>query len=98
MGKVIDIFFEGIYFTKIMYIVSDRYEEISKEITREIRRGVTGLSARGMYTNKDKMMLFCVVSRNEVSEVKRIARKIDKHSFIIISNAREAVGEGFKRE
>jgi len=43
-------------------------------------------------------MLFCVVSRNEVAEVKRIARKIDKHSFIIISNAREAVGEGFKRE
>lgn len=98
MGKVIDIFFEGIYFTKIMYIVSDKYEEISKEITREIRRGVTGLSARGMYTNKEKMMLFCVVSRNEVSEVKRIARKIDKKSFIIISNAREAVGEGFKRE
>jgi len=98
MGKVIDIFFEGIYFTKIMYIVSDKHEEIAKEITKEIRRGVTGIEARGMYTNREKMMLFCVVSRNEVSEVKRIARKIDKKSFIIISNAREALGEGFKRE
>lgn len=98
MGKVIDIFFEGIYFTKIMYIVSNKYEEIAEEIGKQIRRGVTGIYAKGMYTNKEKVMLFCVVSRNEVSEVKKIARKIDKTSFIIISNAREAVGEGFKRE
>lgn len=98
MGKVIDILFEGIYFTKMMFIVSEKYKEISEEIAKKIERGVTGIYSKGMYTNEEKMMLWCVVSRNEAVKIKQISKKIDPRSFIVISNAREAFGVGFKRE
>lgn len=98
MGKVIDIVFEGINFTKLIYIISDKYLDISEEIIKEIERGITGIYAKGMYTNEEKMMLLCVASRNEAMRIKQISKKIDPRSFVIISNAREAYGLGFKRE
>lgn len=98
MGKMLDIIFEGVYFTKMIFIISDKYEEISKEIEENVRRGITGLQAKGMYTNEEKMMLWCISSRNETIRIKQICKRIDKNSFIVISNAREAYGIGFKRE
>ena len=98
MGKVIDIVFEGINFTKLIYIISDKYLDISDEIIKEIERGITGIYAKGMYTNEEKMMLLCVASRNQAMRIKQISKKIDPRSFVIISNAREAFGLGFKRE
>ncbi len=97
MGKVIDIVFEGVNFTKLIYIISNKYLDISEEIIKEIERGITGIYAKGMYTNEEKMMLLCVASRNQAMRIKQISKKIDPHSFVIISNAREAFGLGFKR-
>lgn len=97
MGKIIDIVFEGIYFTKLILIISDKSEEISKEIEEKIQRGTTGLYGKGMYTNQEKLILMCAASRRDVSRIKIIARKIDKRSFIIITNSREVVGLGFKK-
>ena len=98
MGKMIDIVFEGINFTKVVYIISTKYQEISEEIDKQLQRGSTGIYAKGMYTNTDKIMLMCVGSRNEVARMKQIATQIDPKAFIIISNAREAWGKGFKEE
>ncbi len=97
MGKIVDILFEGIYFTKLIMIVSDKSEEISKNIEEKIQRGTTGLYGKGMYTNKDKLVLMCAASRRDVARIKTIARKIDPYSFIIITNSREVVGLGFKK-
>lgn len=97
MGKIIDILFEGIDFTKLMIIVSDKSEEISKEIEEKIERGVTGLYGKGMYTNKEKLVLMCAAPRREVARIKMMARKIDPRSFIIITNSREVVGQGFEK-
>lgn len=98
IGKIIDIVFEGINFTKMVYIISDRYLDISDRIVKDIGRGTTGIYAKGMYTNEEKMMLLCVVSRNEAMQIKQMSKKIDPGCFVIISNAREAYGIGFKRE
>ncbi len=97
MGKMIDIIFEGIYFTKLLIIISDKNDEIAQEIGEKIRKGTTGLYGKGMYTNKDKLVLICAASRGDVSKVKQTAKKIDPKSFIIIANAREVVGLGFKK-
>lgn len=97
MGKIIDILFEGIYFTKLILIISDKNEEISKEIEEKVQRGITGLYGKGMYTRKEKLVLMCAASRGDVSKIKLIARKIDPKSFIIITNSREVVGLGFKK-
>lgn len=98
MGKMIDIIFEGVNFTKMMFIISDKYEKIAKEIGNKVDRGSTGIYAKGMYTNEEKIMLLCVGSRNEIARIKQIAVSIDKKAFIIISNARETWGKGFKKE
>lgn len=97
MGKIIDIVFEGINFTKLIYIISDKYWDISKKIMEEEERGITGIYAKGMYTNDDKMMLWCVASRNEAMRIKQISKKIDPKAFVVISNARETFGKGFKQ-
>ncbi len=96
MGKMIDVIFEGIYFTKNMFIVSNKYKEIAEEIGKKLDRGTTGIYAKGMYTKEKKMMLWCVASRNEIAIIKDIAKRIDPASFVVISNAREAWGKGFR--
>ena len=96
MGKIIDILFEGIYFTKLIYIVSEKSEEIAKEIGKNIGRGTTGIYGKGMYTNKDKLILMCAVTRKDIAKAIQIIRKIDKKSFVIITNSREVLGLGFK--
>ncbi len=96
MGKVLDIAFEGIDFSKMILIVSDKYKEIAKEIGKELKRGSTGFYSKGMYTDEEKMTLLCVASRNEVVKIKLIVNKIDHKNFMIVSNAREVYGKGFK--
>lgn len=95
MGKMIDIVFEGIYFTKVMFIISDKYEKISKEVGVKVRRGSTGIYSKGMYTGDNKVMLFCVGSRKEIAEIKQIIKAIDKNAFIVTADARETLGKGF---
>jgi uncharacterized membrane-anchored protein YitT (DUF2179 family) len=98
MGKIIDILFEGIYFTKLLFIVSDKSEEISKLIERKVKRGVTGIYGEGMYTRTKKLVLMCAVGRNDLYEVKTIVKKVDSKAFMIITNSREVLGIGFKEK
>ena len=96
MGKVLDILFEGINFTKMLLIISPKNEEISREIGNRMDRGTTAIYGRGMYKRQDKEILLCVISRNQLIEARRIIKQIDPNAFIIITNAREVYGEGFK--
>ena len=96
MGKILDIFFEGINFSKTMYIISDEYESIAKKIGQEIKRGSTLLFAQGMYKKEKRNVLMCVASRGEVREIRKIVNSLDKNAFVIITNAREVFGKGFK--
>lgn len=96
MGKMIDIVFEGVNFTKVLFIISDKYDEIANIIGNDVQRGSTAIYAKGMHSNKNKMMLFCVGSRKEIIRIKKIATNVDDKAFIVIFNAREAWGQGFK--
>lgn len=94
-SKVSDSILEGLKFAKMAYIISDQYIEIADAIMHQIGRGVTGVNATGMYSSRDKKMLFCVVSKKEIVKIIEVAQKIDKNSFVIISDVREVMGEGF---
>lgn len=95
-GKMLDIFFEGIDFAKMFLIISPKYKEISTRISKEVKRGTTSIPAMGMYKEKKKNLLLCVVSRQEVRNIRKIVRETDPTAFTIITNAREVFGKGFK--
>lgn len=93
--RVSEFLTEGMKFAKVVYIISDRYEEAASAIMAQVERGVTLMPAKGMYSNLPKNMLFCVVSKKEIVLVKDIIREIDSDAFVIVSDAREVLGEGF---
>lgn len=97
MGKVIDIVFEGIGFSKMVLIVSKKHEQIARKIGEEVLRGTTGFLSKGMYKGENKVTLMCVAGRREVIEIRKIASTIDPMSFIMITNVREVYGKGFKK-
>lgn len=94
-SKVSDTLMEGMKYSKAVFIVSDRYKEISDGIMAQMDRGVTGLDAVGMYSGEEKCMLYCVVSKKEIVVLKDMILSIDKNAFVIVTDAREVVGEGF---
>lgn len=96
MGKILDIFFEGIDFAKMFLIISSKGELISDRISKELARGTTKIKGIGMYKKESRKILLCVVSRSEVRHVMDIIEEIDKTAFTIITNAREVYGKGFK--
>lgn len=93
--KVTDIVLEGFRYSKAAYIITNKHEEIAKRIMEDIDRGVTGIHAMGMYTGDEKCVLYCVVSMREIIEVEELVREIDSNAFVIVSDVREVLGEGF---
>lgn len=93
--KVSDMLLEGLKFSKAAYIITDEYELVAKKIMEELERGVTGLHARGMYSGNEKCVLYCVVSPKEIVRVKEMVAQTDPGAFVIVSDAREVLGEGF---
>ncbi|MBR4910971.1 MAG: YitT family protein [Clostridia bacterium] len=83
---------------KIVYAVTDKPDLICEEVNGRLERGVTRISATGGYTGDTHTMLMCTVRINEVAAVCDIIRKTDERAFIVISDAGEIIGEGFKKE
>ncbi len=93
--KISDAFLEGFKTSKAAFIITNRYEEVAERLMDELDRGVTGLHAQGMYTEEKKCVLYCVVSRKEIVRVKEIVNDVDSSAFVIVSDVREVLGEGF---
>lgn len=96
MGKIIDIVFEGIYFTKLVFIISDKSDQIAEQIKIKVKRGITGIYGQGMYSKNKKLVLMCAISRNDLAELKMVIKDVDPKAFFIITNSREVLGVGFK--
>lgn len=94
-SKLMDRMIEGVKFAKLLYIVSDYAEEVAEKILREMNRGVTSLSGRGMYSSHEKNVLMCAISRRELVKIRKLVKEADGQAFIIISDVREIMGEGF---
>ena len=94
-AKMSDGILEGLKFSKMAYVISEKSDEIAQEIMRELDRGVTALHATGMYSGQEKQVLLCVVSKKEIAAVLDIVNKNDRSAFVIICDAREVMGEGF---
>lgn len=95
-SRVMDLILYGADRGKIIYVITDNAKELSDSIMSLINRGVTLLDVTGAYTGTKRQMLMCTVRRHEVAAVCRLATSCDKNAFIIVGEAGEVLGEGFK--
>lgn len=94
-SKVSDALMEGMKYSKAAFIITDQYQEVADAIMTKLDRGLTGLDATGMYSGDKKTVLYCVVSKKEIVDLKDIVAEIDTKAFVIVTDAREVLGEGF---
>lgn len=94
--KILDGIQEGFSYAKAAIIISEHSEAIAQRIFKELDRGVTGFSGRGLYTGNFKETLFCVVHRNEITKLKTLVASVDPAAFVVLTDVREVLGEGFK--
>ena len=96
-SKIVDVMLYGSDKGKIIYIITNKAKEISNEIISVLQRGVTEINVVGSFTGKERKMLMCTVRRQEVSLVLNITRNLDNDSFIVVGEAGEIFGQGFKK-
>ena len=93
---VMDGVLYGMDTAKVAYIISDRNVEISDAIVRGLDRGVTVLHGQGAYTGKEREVLMCAFKQREIAAIKAVVKEIDPAAFLIVCNAYEVLGEGFR--
>ena len=96
-SKTIDMIQEGFGISKMAIIISERNDTLKERILKEMDRGVTTLNGTGGYTGKEMEVLMCIISRSEVSKLKKLVYDEDNDAFVTISNVHEVLGEGFKK-
>ena len=94
--KVSDLIVEGFNYSKATYIISDKHEVVAEKIMKDLDRGLTGLEARGMYTGTNKRVLMCILNQKELVNLKNLVNEVDPEAFVIVSDVREVLGEGFQ--
>ncbi|MEI6696202.1 MAG: YitT family protein [Bacteroidota bacterium] len=95
-GKVIDVVLEGVSYDKTLFIISDKYQEISDKILTDINRGGTFINGNGMFNNAEKKIIFTVVNRRELAVLQEFIHQIDPNAFLTVIDANEILGKGFK--
>jgi uncharacterized membrane-anchored protein YitT (DUF2179 family) len=95
-GRVVDVVQEGISYARACMIVTSKEKEIRRTILEKLDRGVTVIEARGGYTEAPRPALYVVVSRAQVTVLKRMIADIDPRAFVVVTEAHEVLGEGFR--
>jgi len=97
-AKVMDIVVEGLEESKSATIISSQYEEISEAIMTRLGRSTTMLYAKGGYSKDETQVIYCVVTRLEVSKLKAVVQEIDEKAFISIQNVADVMGAGMDKK
>ena len=96
-GRVIDAVMVGFGGNKACFVMTDSWQKITDRVLTEIGRGCTWLEAKGAYSGTPRPVVMCVMSRQEMTTLKRIVQEEDEKAFMFITEAHEALGEGFSR-
>ena len=95
-ARVVDVVQGEAAYGRAAIIISAKAADIRSKVLSELERGVTILAGRGGYTQTGMEVLYCVVTRSEVSILKRLVQSIDPLAFVVITEASEVLGQGFK--
>ena len=97
-SKSAEFVIEGVNFSKLIFIISDKNDEIANYIINKINRGVTSFEAKGEFSGMGKKVLMCALSPIQFPKLKSYIHSKDENAFIILSDARNVFGEGFNME
>jgi len=95
-GLTAELVSEGNNILRTAFIVTNRPDQICQSICSVLERGVTILPGTGAYTDQSRPVLYCVLTRAEINILKSIVHEADPAAFMVIGQANEALGEGFK--
>jgi uncharacterized membrane-anchored protein YitT (DUF2179 family) len=95
-GIVAETAFEGRGVVRTALIVTTHADIVSQQILSVLARGVTAIPAFGAYTGESRSLLYCVVTRSEIPQLKTIVQEADPRAFMVIGQAHEVLGEGFR--
>ena len=96
--KVIDIVLEGLNESKSIFIITDEAEKVGKAIMSAMDTSVTYIDAEGGYSGRKKRLIYCVISRLEITKIKFLTKEIDPTAFIAIENVHEVEGVRVKKK
>jgi uncharacterized membrane-anchored protein YitT (DUF2179 family) len=93
--KVMNFIIEGMSSKRAVTVISNNYSEIAEKVNNEMDRGVTVLTGYGYYTKKKKDILFIIISKQEITQLRKIIKEVDSGAFITVQDVRDVFGEGF---
>ena len=96
-AKVMDMVLYGLDTAKVAYIISQDPRAIAQKLTRDLDRGVTILQGRGAWSGQDKEVLMCAFKQRQIVAMKRMVKEIDPDAFLIVCDAHDVMGEGFRQ-
>lgn len=96
-ARVVDAIMVGFTGNKACFVMTGKWNTVAGRIMDEVGRGATYLSARGAYSGTERPVVLCVASRQEITAIKQIVREEDETAFMFVTDAHEALGEGFSR-
>ncbi len=96
-GQIIDAVVYKFDYSKVALIISEKHEDIAGMINRDLDRGATYLTGEGSYSHLPKKVIFTVVKKQQVADLKRLVVEIDPDAFIVVQEAHQVLGEGFAR-
>lgn len=95
-GIAAEVAMEGSNVVRVAWIITSNPEPVVREILESLERGVTILEGKGGYTRIGRTILYCVVTRSEIAQIKALVKEVDPQAFIVIGQANEVLGEGFR--
>jgi uncharacterized membrane-anchored protein YitT (DUF2179 family) len=87
----------GLDYTTVALIISDAYGEIAQTINSKLGRGITMLDGQGFYSGQQKKVLLSAIKKRQAAELKQLVMDVDPNAFIILQEAHQVLGDGFKR-
>ena len=92
----LDAILYGLNFAKAAFIITDKSDYIKEKIHNDLQRGTTVIPCLGGYSNSNKTIILCAIKRNELGALKRAVNSADPNAFMILTEAHEVHGFGFK--
>lgn len=96
-GKMVDAVVYKFDYSKVALIISPAYAEIADQIGKKLDRGATFLHAEGSYSGNSTKVVLVAVKKQQLAELTELVSELDPDAFIIVQEAHQVLGDGFKR-